>query len=290
MSTNPDQNSYVIDTESSAEMARLLLQDQLLNQATAPSSHADDPSLHMVLDLACGPGGWVIEMAQHASSRTVIGVDISELMITYARAQTATLGIENVTFRLMDITQRLDFADDVFDLVHARYLFGVLPPSQWPHMLSECIRIVKPGGLIQLTEPEFPVTTSPATEKLYTLFLQALQQTGRSLLPAPSRTLGITAAIRKYLQEAGCSTIETHASCIDYSVTTKAHDVWCENTEIGFSLLIPYLVKQDVTSLEEMGQLLEQLKQEQQADDFYGVLFLLSALGKKPTKSNRGKH
>lgn len=289
--TQEPQSSYVINAESAAEMARLLRQEQILSEATQSAyPPIDRAKSTMILDLACGPGGWVFKIAEDYPRALVIGVDISQRMIEYAQAQSETRNLPNATFRLMDITQGLDFADDLFDLVNVRYLFGVLSSSLWPQMLAECVRIVKPGGLIQLTEPEFPLTTSLATEKLYTVFLRALQQTGRSLFPAPSRTLGITVAVRKYLQEAGCHSIETHASCIDYSAKMKAHDIWCENTEIGFSLLTPYLVKQGVASTEEMSQLLEQLRYEHQADGFYGVLFLLSVLGKKPAKPHSGKH
>ncbi|GHP00378.1 hypothetical protein KSF_104250 [Reticulibacter mediterranei] len=55
-----EQNRYFIDTESAAEMARLLQQERLLTRAMGSLFPSDlDPThLHRVLDIACGPGGW----------------------------------------------------------------------------------------------------------------------------------------------------------------------------------------------------------------------------------------
>src|SRR5258708_3157755 len=53
---------YVIDAENAAEMARLLLQDQLLTRAMGGplAEQVDMSQVHRVLDIGCGPGGWVL--------------------------------------------------------------------------------------------------------------------------------------------------------------------------------------------------------------------------------------
>jgi hypothetical protein len=55
-----DQNSYINDPESGAEMARLLDQDHTLTKAMGgllPELGSDIESMQDILDLACGPGG-----------------------------------------------------------------------------------------------------------------------------------------------------------------------------------------------------------------------------------------
>src|ERR1700753_1331797 len=91
------ENTYVVDAESSAEMARLMRQEQLITEGMGglfpegiDLSHAD-----RILDIACGPGGWVIETAFTYPHIEVIGVDISHRMITYAQAQANVQGLTN---------------------------------------------------------------------------------------------------------------------------------------------------------------------------------------------------
>lgn len=73
-----------------------------------------------VLDMACGPGQWAIDAAEHYPGLAVTGIDSSKLMTEYARAHTNNL--ENIQFLEMDITQPLDFADQSFDVINARFL------------------------------------------------------------------------------------------------------------------------------------------------------------------------
>src|SRR5579859_8069905 len=116
-------NTYVIDPESAAEMVRLLQQDQLMTTGMGgifPEIELD--GVQQVLDLACGPGGWALDVAYNYSDMEVVGVDISERMIAYATVQAQVQQRNNVSFRVMDILQPLDFPDASFDLVNARFI------------------------------------------------------------------------------------------------------------------------------------------------------------------------
>ena len=59
----------------------------------------------------------------------MVGIDISEVMIRYARASVWSQGLENATFRVMDATGPLDFPDATFDLVNLRFAVGFLTPT-----------------------------------------------------------------------------------------------------------------------------------------------------------------
>src|SRR5947209_14425138 len=124
---------------------------------------ADPKALHDVLDLGCGPGGWVLDTAFENPHMEVAGIDISRIMIDYANARARTQQLPNASFGVMDITRPLEFPDASFDLVNARFLFAVLKRDAWSPFLDECTRVLRPGGILRLTESvDFGYTNSAA--------------------------------------------------------------------------------------------------------------------------------
>src|SRR5579859_158339 len=127
-SIHPTENSYVIDPESAAEMGRLLDLDYLVNKAMGNLLPIDLnlSKIHNILDVACGPGGWVQEVAFTYPDKQVIGIDISNTMLAYARSQASIQGLNNTSFISMDATAPLPFPDSSFDMVNARFIIGFL--------------------------------------------------------------------------------------------------------------------------------------------------------------------
>src|SRR5690348_806134 len=118
-----NKNTYPLDPENPEEMARLIELDRTSTRSMggvfAGLEDTDIERLHDVLDLACGPGGWVLDVALERPETRVTGVDVSNIMINYARARARTQMRHNASFRVMDINGPLDFADSSFDLVNA---------------------------------------------------------------------------------------------------------------------------------------------------------------------------
>ncbi len=165
MPTDPPaakENTYILDTEGAAEMARLTQQDRLLTKGMGGlfPERDDIAGMNAILDIACGPGGWVLDVAYTYAKIEVVGIDINRSMIEYARAQAHVQGLDNARFQVMDALQPLDFPDDSFDLVNARFLVAFMPRTAWPRFLQECLRITKPGGTIRLTEFDEPGRTN----------------------------------------------------------------------------------------------------------------------------------
>src|SRR5438105_14305842 len=102
MPSGPPKNesTYVIDAESGEETARLLNQDVLVTQIMGPlfPDGTDLAQIHDALDIACGPGGWGLEVARTYPKITVIGVDVSRTLAEYARARARVLGLDNAIF------------------------------------------------------------------------------------------------------------------------------------------------------------------------------------------------
>src|SRR5437588_9630358 len=213
MTTPIDQsgndNVYFNDPESGAEMARLLEQDRLVTKGMGGlfSDQSDLSGIQRVLDVACGPGGWAQEVAFTYPEIEVVGFDISRAMIEYARAQARVQGLDNVSFRVMDMQKPLDFPDNSFDLVNGRFVLFI-PTSFIPVFLKECMRITRPGGTIRLTESEWTApSTSPAMEQMLGLIGRALKRVGQSFSPS-GNLVGITPMLRSIRKDAGCTNVQ----------------------------------------------------------------------------------
>src|SRR5260370_27314523 len=83
-------------------------------------------TVRSVLDVACGPGGWALDLAQQYPDIQAVGVDIDEGMIEYANTMARASGLDNALFRVMDASKPLDFPDGSFDLVNARFMVAFL--------------------------------------------------------------------------------------------------------------------------------------------------------------------
>src|SRR6202163_3741363 len=129
------EHSYIFDPEDSFELSRLMsldpLMGRLLGHPLAGLSPVQCARLGKVLDLACGPGGWALDLAYAHSRMQVAGVDISTSMIAYANARARTQHQRNATFQVMDLRQPLAFSDGSFNLINGRFLGSVLLREQW---------------------------------------------------------------------------------------------------------------------------------------------------------------
>ncbi len=98
--TTPSNNTYVLDGENTAEMARLIQQDLLVTAQMGGllPERPDFAGFSRVLDIACGPGGWVHEVAAAHPTIEDMGIDLSRIMIQYAQAQARVRGLENTRF------------------------------------------------------------------------------------------------------------------------------------------------------------------------------------------------
>lgn len=284
--SSSQENTYVMDAESAAETARLMHLDRLVTKEMGgvfPGTF-DLSSAQTVLDLACGPGGWVLDVAFRYPYLSVAGVDISTTTIRYANAQAQSQQLHNASFGVMDVRQPLDFSDDTFDVVNARFMSGFLSPTTWSTLLQECVRITRPGGLIRLTECEEPGTNSEAYERIYGMILRALKLAGQTSSPDGRRT-GITTQLLGFLRRAGLEQIEKEAYAIDCSSGAVAHEDFYQNYMAGFRLIEPFLLKMGVTTEEEFEALYQRTLAEMMRDSFEGLWYLLSVWGRKPMES-----
>jgi 2-polyprenyl-3-methyl-5-hydroxy-6-metoxy-1,4-benzoquinol methylase len=96
-----------------------------------------------VLDIATGPG--YIAEAFARDAREVVGVDLTDAMLTIAKQRTKERGISNVAFRAAD-AQNLPFENGSFEVVLCRLaLHHLQKPLQ---VLREMARACRVGGTV----------------------------------------------------------------------------------------------------------------------------------------------
>jgi ubiquinone/menaquinone biosynthesis C-methylase UbiE len=281
---NQSGNTYIFDSESATEMARLLDQDKLLTYQVLGSlfpARIDTSGIFDVLDIACGPGGWVHEVARTYPKMDVVGIDISRRMIAYARAHAQVLKLPNARFLSMDILKTLEFPDASFDLVHARVIAAVMNPSTWSRLLAECKRILRPGGIICWIEAEAGPINQPAIDTLFSLIFQALKRSGRGYSPA-GRNPGIHAMMGRLLRDAGFQNIQSKADILDFSFDTPDHESSCQSTMMMFKQAQPFLLQMKVATQEELEALYEQAMEEVNSEDFCAISYFRTCWGYKP--------
>ena len=102
-----------------------------------------------VLDVCCGLGGPARYLAHHYGSR-VTGIDLNQNRVDGAVRLTEMVGLEEkVSFlRANALYSGLPSAE--FDSLIAQEAFCHVPNK--PGLLAECVRVLKPGGLIAFTD------------------------------------------------------------------------------------------------------------------------------------------
>lgn len=273
-------NTYIFNAESAAEMSRLTIQDHLLTREMGSllPDNVDPSKIDKVLDLACGPGEWALDLAYAYQHMEVVGIDLSEKMVNYANSRKWP----SATFRIMDIRQPLDFPDNTFDFVNARLLFTFMSKASWPNLLKECMRVTRPGGIVRLTESEFAISNGAAFEKLQVMLAHSLYLTGQLFSPTGTQ-IGITPMLGSFLLKAGFQHIRHKSFAIDFSADGDAHGSMYQNFQIGLLLSQPFLHKMNPIGESELAELCNQALKEMESDDFRGIWYCLSVWGNKPS-------
>jgi ubiquinone/menaquinone biosynthesis C-methylase UbiE len=242
--------------------------------------NVDLKNVHSILDVACGPGEWVQEVAALHPHIKIVGTDISTLMIKYAEQRARLQKLANTSFQIMDARTPFAFADGAFDLVNARFMAAFLPRHEWPQVVKEFARITRTGGTIVLTETDIFApgdTNSLAIEELNGLCREAIYRAGLYT----STGTRLTAIMDQLLQDVGCQDIHSQWHTLNFSAGTAAHSVIYSNLSFAFKLVQPFLLKMTQTTQERLDDLYERGMQEMMDNDFHGETHFLRAWGVK---------
>jgi SAM-dependent methyltransferase len=179
---------------SAAEVDRLDLQHYAARAVLKANYLAPLIRPARILDVGAGTGQWSFDMAREFPRSVVVGLDL----VTGKPGAPANYGL--VRSNLLD---GLPFADDVFDLVHQRLLVSGIPVKAWSNVVADLVRVARPGGWIELVEPDAAIEPAgPATERLFDLMMRLTRLRGLD-------STGIVFnSLDEYLRRAGAHQVE----------------------------------------------------------------------------------
>ncbi len=266
--------------DSEKELTRLAIQDRMVTAGMGGvlPEQADPTIFRRVLDVACGTGDWLIEMAQtYPTMSLLMGVDIGQRMITYARAQAEARQVnDRVEFRVMDALLMLEFPTAFFDLVNLRFGASFLRTWDWPKTLSEMLRITRHGGVVRVTESDnFHQSNSPALRQLCEMGQCAFFKAGHLFA---QESTGLIDHLARLLNQQGCKQVQTRTHAIEYRVGTVEGQAYCENLALIFQTLRPFIQKWGCAA-KDYEAIYQQALDEMRQPDFLATLNVLTAWG-----------
>ncbi len=278
----------MIDPDLLEERYRVDLQGRILTEAMGSllPARPDGAPIEQVLDLACGSAEWVRTVALSRPEIQLVRLDKAPRMIAFARARAYADRLPNATFQIVDVSRPLtSISDASFDLVNARLMQGFLKTHEWLPLVKECWRVLRPGGVLRLTETAGQFSNSLANEQFQPLLTRALHVAGMSFSKSGSG-FGMTFMLRSLLNEAGFRSIQEQAHVVNIAYGSPAYQNTTDNTTAAMPLLLPFIVRtltagQTPEEAEQFQREAEQLAlratQEMQDPGFRGVWLLLSA-------------
>ncbi|CAG8595000.1 5142_t:CDS:2 [Dentiscutata erythropus] len=112
-----------------------------------------------VLDIGCGFGVWIYDMALNYPLSHFTGIDIITPKDTL---------LSNVRLIQADVLKGLKYSDCSFDYIHSRDLFWYITTKDASKLFPDLLRILKPGGWIESVEYVTEITNPGPNTKFLT--------------------------------------------------------------------------------------------------------------------------
>ncbi|KAG9302569.1 hypothetical protein G9A89_007273 [Geosiphon pyriformis] len=113
-----------------------------------------------VLDVGCSPGAWILDMAVEYPDSVFVGIDIDPTFPNEGKPS-------NAAFIECNVLDGIPFPENTFDCVHQSGMLSTYTGSQWGIVLREMVRVIKPGGYLEIAELDFNYkNVGPMTKKL----------------------------------------------------------------------------------------------------------------------------
>lgn len=137
------------------------------------------PGVHCI-DLGCGAMGILGPLSRRVGpSGRVVGVDLDAKQLAGVREFVREAGLSNVEILELN-AYRTELPPQAFDLVHVRFVFA--PVGREDELLREMLRLVRPGGVIAIQEPDASSWTClpprPSWDRLKEAILAAFARGG----------------------------------------------------------------------------------------------------------------
>lgn len=264
------------------EQARLLIQDQLITDGMgAVLPEQPDPTrFRSILDVGCGPGGWLIQTAQtYPTIPRLMGIDLCQNMIASAKEQAEQQQVsDRVEFQVMDALRVLDFPSDTWDLVNQRMGSGYVRVWDWPRLLQEFRRVARPGGVIRVTDNDMVgSSSSEAVNRLSDLYVRTFYQAGYLFTPDHN---GLLNELPRLFKQHGISNVQTRTHLLEFCSNTRAGKEFVEDMVRAMRTTLPFLQKWSRIP-DDFEELCRRAVSDMQQPDFVATWKILTVWGNK---------
>ncbi|MGH2506671.1 MAG: class I SAM-dependent methyltransferase [Ktedonobacteraceae bacterium] len=240
-------------------------------------------SVETVMDLICGPGSWCMDFSKLYPEKRVCGVDINPAIIAIARENATQAQSSQIEFRVVDRNRALPFPDATFDLIHLQNGASLFTLTQWPIVMAELYRLLKPGGWLNLVDFEMGPASQPALDRVVTFLAQILAKLGRSIssngmAPFTGCTLGSSRMSQQFFTQIAYQLYPVDLGGWNNPVG-RAYLAW---SVVRPEMIVYFAKKTGISTEDELRPLLCEMQWELQQLGFCGVGMLLSTFGRKP--------
>ncbi|GAA5811120.1 hypothetical protein MFLAVUS_004549 [Mucor flavus] len=225
--------SYILPNDDD-EADRVHQQHWILKYALQCNYHAPVTKMLedgiVVLDSGCGPATWTFEMGETYPRSTFHGIDASCVFPEDIKPA-------NVEFVIGNIAKHIPYPDNTFDYIHQRLLFLGLTHDDWENSLKELLRVLKPGGYLELAEPDL--------QDLHNVgpLLKKLQETLSDILTSRGMPTKVHHQFEELLDKAGFENYVMKMTPLKLNHTNKAGDLLWEDYFHGFTNIRSVLAK-----------------------------------------------
>lgn len=249
------------------------VQTFLYEQGLMLPLEVDLTNVWRMLDVACGSGQWVRDMATWSPDMVIVGIDRQDEVIEQARYLSDLWRLSNTAFLVGNMYHMTEIEDNSFDLVHARFLGPAVALQAWPLLLQACLRVCRVGGTFVWTEASFPTTNSAACQHWWGWMEKAIMRMGN--------TPDVTQFMAQLLRDVNCVRMQHIETVLDMSAGAPLHEYMYRHCSALLLHTKPFLLKYDVADEQEIDAVCQQMMLDLYSDTFEATWTLITMLVKK---------
>lgn len=153
---NINENYMLPDNNNNIENYRLNSQHYIIRNVFKGDIFENNEIINLlkkgcnVLDVGCGTGIWLLEMAFLYDECNFLGIDINTDSVPN------DIKPVNVKFINMDILKGIILKDN-YDIIHMRMMLLAIPNNKWEFIINQLLNILKNNGYIQFIEMDINI-------------------------------------------------------------------------------------------------------------------------------------
>ncbi|CAO3669021.1 unnamed protein product [Umbelopsis vinacea] len=235
------QQHFIVKEQLGGQRLRLLQykRNLLKKDLTAPLF---ENGVH-ALDVGCGPGSWVLDMATDYPNSEIEGIDMADTFPT-------AIHPPNARFSNANLLEPLQF-DRKFDFVQMRFFALALRKEEWAITYRHIHDVLKDGGYFQHVETTaMPDTADPVINRIFGALASLQRNKGQDPTMCPK--------LSTLAEDSGFEVIHQQKYVIEAGWGSRADQLMSETIGTAVVGLAPFLAVEMKISEDECRKLAEQ--------------------------------